>query len=203
MNNLTKFQKIIILISIFWEVFVYCFNLSYLNKLYFNGFILGSIPVIIYWSVVWVLGFGYFEGLFKKMLIVRIITFIIAFALIICAINTGYKNNIISKDIAWVMAIIAFIGTFMGMFKKFKREKKENTDIFKKFINEETEKIAEEMLKTCNVDLDILDKIKKDNPEKYNKFIKKIVADALNRNLRKIENDITKYQNKDNLSKKE
>lgn len=67
MKNLTKFQKIIILITIFWEIFVYRFNLGYRNRLDFRDFILASSPVIIYWSVVWVFGFGTFKKLFGNV----------------------------------------------------------------------------------------------------------------------------------------
>ena len=53
MLKLTRFQKIAILITIFWEIFAY--NLNYENfagGLKFIDFMLTSSPAIIYWSIV-------------------------------------------------------------------------------------------------------------------------------------------------------
>lgn len=57
MLKLTRFQKIAILITIFWEIFAY--NLNYENfagGLKFIDFMLTSSPAIIYWSIVWIWG---------------------------------------------------------------------------------------------------------------------------------------------------
>ena len=67
MMKLNKIQKILILASIFWEMFAY--NISYYNyghRLDFEKFMLASSPVILYWSVVWIWGFGTFVKLFNK-----------------------------------------------------------------------------------------------------------------------------------------
>lgn len=66
MRNLTKFQKIIILITIFLELFICNVNYnSYRNRFNFSDFLLMSFPVILYWSVTWVCGFGTFRKIFK------------------------------------------------------------------------------------------------------------------------------------------
>lgn len=66
MRNLTKFQKIMILITIFWELFACNTNYnSYRNRFNFSDFLLMSSPVILYWSIIWVWGFDVFNKLFK------------------------------------------------------------------------------------------------------------------------------------------
>ena len=74
--NLTKSQKIAILITIFWELFAYNSNFkSYSNRLDFTGFILASIPAIIYWSVIWIWGVEVFTNVVNnlKLILAKII----------------------------------------------------------------------------------------------------------------------------------
>ena len=68
MMKLNKVQKILILASVFWEIFAY--NISYYNyghRLDFEKFMLASSPVILYWSVVWIWGFGTFVKFFRNV----------------------------------------------------------------------------------------------------------------------------------------
>ncbi len=74
--NLTKSQKIAILMTIFWELFAYNLNFkSYSNRLDFTGFTLASIPAIIYWSVIWIWGAEAFAnaGNSLKLIMAKII----------------------------------------------------------------------------------------------------------------------------------
>lgn len=68
MKNLTKAQKILIVLSILWEIIALVISyqtqrvrgivVEYLNL---KDFILASLPVILLWSVIWIWGFNWLK----------------------------------------------------------------------------------------------------------------------------------------------
>lgn len=144
MVDLTKLQKIIILTTIFWEIFAYNANFkSYRNRLDFTGFMLASTPVIIYWSVVWVWGFGVFKKLFSslrhyvkhkinikdcfKHLIYFILT---AFLIYIANLNGLIDSKVLETTIGGLGAaliISLFIVPFNSKKNSSSKEKKKKT----------------------------------------------------------------------------
>ena len=67
MKNLTKCQKFIILLSAFWLITVMLIASDSYNFSYAFMFIL-SLPVLLYWSGVWIFGFGYILQFITKLL---------------------------------------------------------------------------------------------------------------------------------------
>ena len=69
LNNLTKGQKAIIFISILWELILlaFCCTANSADRIFL--FLIFSIPCILYWGGVWILGFGYVLNLLKKIFI--------------------------------------------------------------------------------------------------------------------------------------
>ncbi len=117
MMKLNKIQKILILASIFWEIFAY--NISYYNyghRLDFEKFMLASSPVILYWSVVWIWGFGTFEKLFKKIFfsIQNNIINVVAFSLFFIVGFNIRSNGNIYNDIFYSLGG-GIAGLFVGL----------------------------------------------------------------------------------------
>ena len=141
MIKLTKIQKILILVSIFWEMFAY--NISYYNyghRLDFEKFMLASSPVILYWSVVWIWGFGTFVKFFRNVknnAIVRTslkyFMYIIALGLImyILGIQDLINEKAIEKAVGGALGA-AIVATLVALFSGSKNDEsnkvEENTE---------------------------------------------------------------------------
>lgn len=70
MRNLTKFQKFLILLTVFWELvaFVGAKEASWNHHGFnFGVFIGASFPCILYWGGVWIFGFGYILRAIRKV----------------------------------------------------------------------------------------------------------------------------------------
>ena len=69
-NKLTKIQKVIVLLTILWELIAFAFcNQNNWGKREFDipSFIILSLPFILYWGGVWIFGFGYIIRFLKKV----------------------------------------------------------------------------------------------------------------------------------------
>lgn len=66
--KLTKSQRAIILVTLIWEIIAYncCYN-NFAKRLNFSDFIIASLPFIVYWSIVWIWGFGTLSKIIKKI----------------------------------------------------------------------------------------------------------------------------------------
>lgn len=79
MKNLTKAQKILIVLSILWEIIALVISyqtqrvrgvvVEYLNL---KDFILASLPVILLWSVIWIWGFNWLKKITNKKILENI-----------------------------------------------------------------------------------------------------------------------------------
>lgn len=66
MNNLTKTQKIIIVTTILWELFLFIL-IQCSGKFHIAAFLICSFPAILYWCGVWIWGFGYIINTFRHL----------------------------------------------------------------------------------------------------------------------------------------
>lgn len=79
MKNLTKAQKLLIVLSILWEIIALVISyqtqrvrgivVEYLNL---KDFILASLPVILLWSVIWIWGFNWLKKITNKKILENI-----------------------------------------------------------------------------------------------------------------------------------
>lgn len=70
MKNLTKFQKFVVLLTVFWELvaFAGAKEASWNHRGFdFGVFIGASFPCILYWGGVWIFGFGYILKAIRKI----------------------------------------------------------------------------------------------------------------------------------------
>lgn len=70
MKNLTKFQKLIVLLTVFWELvaFAGAKEASWNHRGFDFGVFIGvSFPCILYWGGVWIFGFGYILKAIRKI----------------------------------------------------------------------------------------------------------------------------------------
>lgn len=70
MKNLTKFQKLIVLLTVFWELvaFAGAKEAGWNHRGFDFGVFIGvSFPCILYWGGVWIFGFGYILKAIRKI----------------------------------------------------------------------------------------------------------------------------------------
>lgn len=164
MKNLTKVQKFLILASIFWEVIAYRIN-YHRHELNFEDFMIASSPVIIYWSVVWIWGFGAITKLFQNIknsskvrTCIKYLIYIISLILLICILkpiklyihNTLHEiiNDEIMEFVASCIIIIVITAILLFVFSKPAEENKVVEENTKENDKDKSDKVVNTFSKT-------------------------------------------------------
>lgn len=125
MINLSKAQKGVVVLSLLYEIFVYIFIAENYDDI-IPPFLLMSLPIFLYWSGVWIWGFGYlidFIGKIKGNQISKII------------VEDKKEKNKENDDLSQLLInLIKDIGKLSGIYPLPPREILELSSIYNKCI---------------------------------------------------------------------
>lgn len=79
MINLTKGQKFIIVLTGLWECFLLVDSSAGRSRVRWDEFFVLSLPFILYWSGVWIFGFGYILNVLEKIKMISFMRWFLSF----------------------------------------------------------------------------------------------------------------------------
>lgn len=110
MEKLTKWQKAIVVLTVLWEVFLLIdcqtHSMGGSGHIKWDDFFVLSMPFILYWSGVWIWGFGYIVAVFiniknaclKRKKIIKAFFVLTFIAALFVSVYTPQKNTITAED---------------------------------------------------------------------------------------------------------